>query len=67
MHHIVRSECSLRQASMGAPGLTATVRAAMINAALRAAVKHHAFHADPGSVEAAVGEALPIAARGFSH
>ncbi|WP_207312396.1 hypothetical protein [Lentzea alba] len=45
----------------------------MINAALRAAVEHHAFHADPAGdettdgVEAAVSEALLIAARGFSR
>lgn len=56
---------------LATPDLTAVVQAAVINAALRAAVEHHAFHADPtddevaDGVEAAVGEALLIAARGF--
>ena len=68
----VFAEALARRSGLSSPDLTAVVHAAMINAALRAAVEHHAFHADPaddeaGGVEAAVSEALLIAARGFSH
>jgi hypothetical protein len=47
------------------------VHAAVINAALRMAVEHHAFQSGPaddeaGQAEAAVSKALLIVARGFS-
>ncbi|GAB2807012.1 TetR/AcrR family transcriptional regulator [Lentzea nigeriaca] len=62
----VFAEALARRGGLHAPDLTATVHAAMINAALRAAVEHYAFQADPDTeVEAAVSEALLIAARGF--
>lgn len=63
----VFADALARRGGLAAPDLTVAVQAAMINAALRVAVEHHAFHADPvGGVEAAVSEALLIAARGFS-
>lgn len=62
----VFAEALARRSGLAAPDLTAVVQAAMINAALRAAVEHHAFHGDDAGVETAVSEALLIAARGFA-
>ncbi len=68
----VFADALARRDGLAAPDLTAVVHAAMINSALRAAVEHHAFHTgsqddEAGGVEAAVGEALLIAARGLSR
>nr|WP_267900113.1 hypothetical protein [Lentzea atacamensis] len=68
----VFAEALARRSGLAAPDLAVVVQAAMINAALRAAVEHHAFHADPvaddaaDGAEAAVSEALLLAARVFS-
>ncbi|MEU0877100.1 TetR family transcriptional regulator [Lentzea sp. NPDC005914] len=66
----VFAEALARRSGLSAPDLTVLVHAAMINAALRAAVEHHAFQTDPaedepGRLEVVVSEALLIAARGF--
>ena len=67
----VFADALARRAGLAAPDLTAVVHAAMINAALRAAVEHHAFQADAAdegdAVEAAVSEALLIATRGLTR
>ncbi|MCO1581643.1 TetR/AcrR family transcriptional regulator [Crossiella sp. SN42] len=68
----VFAEALAQRAGLPCPDLATTVHAAMINAALRAAVEHHAFNTDPadgeqaGRLEAAVSQALQVAARGFS-
>jgi AcrR family transcriptional regulator len=60
-----------QRAGKSGPDLLITVHAAMINAALRTAVEHHAHDTDPaaaeepGLLEATVGEALTVAARGM--
>ncbi|HUQ54696.1 TetR/AcrR family transcriptional regulator [Lentzea sp.] len=68
----VFADALARRDGLAAPDLTSVVHAAMINAALRAAVEHHAFHADASDdegdgVEAAVSEALLIATRGLTR
>jgi AcrR family transcriptional regulator len=54
-----------KRAGLPEPDLAVGVQAAMINAALRKAVEHHAFHTDQ-PLDNVVREALAIAARGFT-
>ncbi|CAM3874899.1 TetR/AcrR family transcriptional regulator [Kibdelosporangium persicum] len=67
----VFAEALAQRAGLPGPDLAVTVQAAMINTALRVAVEHESFTTDPaeaetaGYPEAAVYEALLIAARGF--
>lgn len=67
----VFAEALAQRAGMPGPDLAVTVQAAMINTALRVAVEHESFTTDPADAgtpayqEAAVYEALLIAARGF--
>lgn len=62
-----------QRAGMSSPDLVIKVQAAMINTALRTAVEHYAFHADPDPpqegdlLEATVNQALLAAASGFSR
>ncbi|GHH39869.1 TetR/AcrR family transcriptional regulator [Lentzea cavernae] len=61
------AEALAERAGLAGPDLATAIQAAMINAALRVAVEHQAFAAEPPeSLEAATVEALMIAARGFS-
>ncbi|HEV7978760.1 hypothetical protein [Amycolatopsis sp.] len=65
------AEALARRAGLPRPDLAVTVQAAMINTALRVAVEYYAFnteHADAEKqdYEAAMREALLIAARSFS-
>ncbi len=56
-----------QRAGLPAPDLAVKVRAAMINTALRTAVEHYAFEANQHEpLDAAVNQALLIAARGFT-
>jgi AcrR family transcriptional regulator len=61
------------RAGLPGPDLDIKVQAALLNVALRTGVEHCAAHTDPsaaeqpGLLEAAVGQALRAAARGFSH
>lgn len=56
-----------QRAGLPAPDLAVKVQAAMINTALRTAVEHYAFEANQHEpLDAAVNQALLIAARGFA-
>jgi AcrR family transcriptional regulator len=68
----VFADALAQRAGLPAPDLATTVRAAMINAALRAAVEHYAGHTDPAAAEEKdllakmVSQALLTAAHGFA-
>lgn len=61
----VFADALAQRAGLSEPDLDTTVRAAMINVALRTAVEHYASHPEPGQLEVTVSQALQTAARGF--
>ncbi|WP_394617328.1 TetR/AcrR family transcriptional regulator [Lentzea sp. JNUCC 0626] len=60
------AEALAQRAGLPEPDLVISIRAAMLNSALRVSVEHHAFNADtPESLAAVSAEAVVIAARGL--